>query len=125
MVEIQIQSQQNIVADLMGHPVSSSLSAYLNVRALRDVGERQQLPPLLAPALAVVRPALLRLDVHRVRHDVLQFHELHLEGFLFLSSTQQYSLHSSPSIKLHIHGEVTHWQTLFTRVVSKHEFQDS
>ena len=63
-------------------PLSVS-TAHLDVQALRDVGERQQLPPLLAPALAVVRPALLRLDVHRVRHDVLKLHELHLAAVLF------------------------------------------
>ena len=60
-------------------PLSVSVStAHLNVQALRDVGERQQLAPLLAAPLAVVGPALLRLDVHRVRHDVLQLHQLHL-----------------------------------------------
>ena len=70
----------HIDLSVLPHCMSSSsliLRTHLNVRALRDVGERQQLAPFLASALAVLRSTLLRLDVYRIRHYVLQLHELH------------------------------------------------
>ncbi len=50
--------------------------------ALADVPEGEELPPLLAPPLAVVGAALPGLEVHRVGHDVLQLHQLHGGGLL-------------------------------------------